>query len=129
MSKYKIWDKTSNIYTPIGEELTPEMWIARNGWINIPAAVPVVAGGIINGAFSGELSQMKEICESRGAVFEENLSNEELLFAIEEFEDSQRTIVTETSTISNEELTATSLASIAASLEYQNMLTLEDVEV
>lgn len=128
MSRYKIWDKKSNVYTPIGEELTPEMWIARNMWINIPTAIPIVADGIINGAFSGELSQMKKLYETRGAIFEENLSNEELLLAIEKFEDEQNVQDT-TSAVSNEELTATSLASIAASLEYQNMMTLEDVEV
>lgn len=127
MSKYKIWDKKSNVYTPIGEELTPEMWIARNGWINIPTAVPIVAGGIINGAYSGELSQMKDTCEARGAVFEENLTDEELLLAIEQFEVERNT--PDPSYVSNEELTATSLASIAASMEYQNMMTLEDVEV
>lgn len=127
MSKYKIWDKKSNVYTPIGEELTPEMWIARNGWINIPTAVPIVAGGIINGAYSGELSQMKDMCEARGAVFEENLTDEELLLAIEQFEVERNT--PDPSYVSNEELTATSLASIAASMEYQNMMTLEDVEV
>ena len=127
MSKYKIWDKKSNIYTPVGEELTPEMWIARNGWIRIPSAIPVISSGLINGAFSGELSQMKELCETRGAVFDDNLNNEELLLAVEQFENEFNT--QKSSSISNEELTATSLASIAASLEYQNMLTLDDVEV
>ena len=46
--------------------------------------------------------------------------------AIEAFEDAQNA---PGEAVSNEELTATSLASIAASLEYQNMLTLDDAEV
>lgn len=44
-----------------------------------------------------------------------------------EKENAEKEVI-ETS-ISNEELTATSLASIAASLEYKNIITLEDVEV
>lgn len=49
--------------------------------------------------------------------------------AMEAEEDANRKAVEEREVnpeISNEELTATSLASIAASLEYQNMLTLDD---
>ena len=61
MAKYAIWDRKSNIYTPVGEVLAPEQWIDRYGWIANPAAKPVVAGGLINGAFCGELSQMKEM--------------------------------------------------------------------
>ena len=49
-----------------------------------------------------------------------------MLDAIEAFEDAQNA---PGEAVSNEELTATSLASIAASLEYQNMLTLDDAEV
>lgn len=49
--------------------------------------------------------------------------------AMEAEEDANRKAVEEREAnpeVSNEELTATSLASIAASLEYQNMLTLDD---
>ena len=52
--------------------------------------------------------------------------DQEVLDAIEAFEDAQNA---PGEAVSNEELTATSLASIAASLEYQNMLTLDDAEV
>ena len=51
---------------------------------------------------------------------------EEALEVIEAFEDAQNTY--DPNAVSNEELTATSLASIASSLEYQNMMTLDDVE-
>ena len=85
MSKYAIWNKTDNIYTPVGEVLTPEQWIGRYGWIGNPAAVPIVAAGLVNGAFCGELSQMKALYEGQGAVFEEGLSDEELRGKTAEF--------------------------------------------
>lgn len=91
MARYKIWNRTDNIYTPVGEELTPEQWISRYGWIRNPAAVPVVADGLINGAFSGELSQMRQIYENQGADFSECKSNEEVLAEIEAFEDLMNT--------------------------------------
>ena len=113
--RYAIWDKVSDIYTPVGEKLSPQEWISRYGWINAPGAVPVVAAGIINGAYSGELNQMKSGCESMGATFDEGLSNEELLDAIEEFEDTPRPVV---------EAEPTAEERIAAALEYQNLLSL-----
>ena len=111
-NKYQIWDKTSHVFTPIGEDLIPEQWINRYGWIKNPAAVPVVAAGIINGGYSGELSQMTAIAEDAGAVFEDGLTNEELLDAIAEFEDSMNRPSDE----------STPEERIAAALEYNNML-------
>lgn len=111
MAKYQIWDKQSNVYTPIGENLTPEMWIARYGWIANPVAIPVVAGGVINGAFIGELNEMKALYERMGAVFTEGISNEELLAEIEAFEDA---LSTPSTTPTAEERTATALEEIAA---------------
>ena len=117
MAKYQIWDKQSNVFTLAGENLTPEMWIARYGWIANSAAVPVIAGGIINGAFIGELSEMKNAYERIGAVFTEGISNEELLAEIEAFEDAMNT----RTEISTEER-------IAAALEAQVMMSMPDEE-
>ena len=114
--RYAIWDKVSDIYTPVGEKLTPDQWIARYGWINAPGAVPVVAAGLINGALVDELNQMKGRCEQMGATFDEGLSNEQLLDAIEAWEDEQRNKKTEAEPTAEER--------IAAALEYQNLLSL-----
>ena len=71
MSKrYAIWDKVSDIYTPVGERLTADQWIVRYGWIKAPSAVPVVAAGLINGALIDELGQMKKRYEQQGATFD-----------------------------------------------------------
>lgn len=119
MAKYQIWDKQSNVYTPVGENLTPEMWINRYGWIANPVAVPVIAAGVINGAFIGELNEMKALYKRMGAEFTEGISNEELLAEIEAFEDALNAPSAEVSTEER----------IAAALEAQVMLALPDEEV
>ena len=127
MRKYSIWNKKDNILTPIGEVLTPEQWIERYPVAGVENITVVCASGEINGAFFGTLGQMVQMYENQGADFSACITNEEKLAVIEEFEKSLNEV--DPNFVSNEELTATSLASIAASLEYQNMLTLEDTEV
>jgi hypothetical protein len=112
MARYQIWDKKTNVITPIGEVMTPEEWIIRYPWINIETAIPVIARGFYNGAFCGELSQMRDNCIAYGAVFAEGLSNEELLAAIEEYEIFLNTPSDE----------PTAEERIASALEYQNLL-------
>jgi hypothetical protein len=126
MKRYAIWNKKDPILTPIGEVLTAEQWIERYPIAGVETITVVCAYGEINGAFFGTLGQMVMMYEQQGADFSACTTNEEKLEVIESFED-QRNAVQNTG-ISNEELTATSLASIASSLEYQNMLTLDDVE-
>ena len=126
MKRYAIWDKKSQIITPIYEVLTAEQWMQRYPVAALENVTVVCSAGEVNGGFFGTLGQMKQTCETRGCDFSACKTNEEILEAIEAFEDAMNAPSGE---ISNEELTATSLASIAASLEYQNMMTLEDVEV
>lgn len=116
--RYVIWDKVSDVYTPVGDKLTAEQWIARYGWINAPGAVPVVAAGMINGALIDELSQMKTRSEQMGATFDEGLSNEQLLDAIEAWEDEQAAKSAEMASEPSAE------ERIAAAMEYQNLLSL-----
>jgi hypothetical protein len=111
LKRYAIWDKTSHVYTPAGEDLTPEEWISRYSWINAPGAVPIVAKGLINGGYCGELSQMKDFAEDAGATFEEDLTAEELLEAIEAWEDLMNT---PSGIPSAEERTAAALEQIAS---------------
>ena len=126
MSRYAIWNKEDMILTPIGEVLTANDWINRYPIAGVPSIKVVCAGGEINGAFFGTLGQMIEMYTKRGCDFSSCETDQDKLDAIEAFEDAVNT--PNTDYISNEELTATSLASIAAQLEYQNMMTLDDVE-
>lgn len=86
-SKLQIWDKVSPIFTPSGEMFTAEQWIEMYKWVNIPGAIPVISVGPINGGEMSELSVLKANAVSMGAIFENNLTPEELLDAIVAFHD------------------------------------------
>ena len=133
--KYAIWNKTDPILTPIGEVLTAEQWIARYPIAGVPSITVVCAAGEINGGFFGTLGQMVDLYTKQGCDFSECETAEDKLAAIEAFDDAReveqavKAKIHAEATASNEELTAISLASIAASMEYQNMMTFDDVEV
>lgn len=131
MAKYAIWNKKDIILTPIGEVLTPEKWIERYPIAGLDNITVICAAGEINGAFFGTLGSMVDTYLKEGADFTACTTSEEKLAVIEAFDEERELAQREASAIAiaNEELAATSLASIAASMEYQNMLTLEDVEV
>lgn len=134
MNKYAIWNKKDPILTPVGKVFTAEQWIERYPIAALDSITVVCAAGEINGGFFGTLGQMVDMYTKQGCDFSECNAPEEKLAAIEAFEDnkeaeSQAKAKAEAEmTAANNELTATSLASIAASMEYQNMLTLDDVE-
>lgn len=89
LKRYAVWDKQTNVITPIGEALTPEQWIER-----YPAAeslTTVCSAGEVNGGFFGVLSQMKQQYEDMGADFSEATTDEEILEVIEAFEDEMNT--------------------------------------
>lgn len=125
MKRYAIWDKVSPVIVPTGAIYTAEQWIEKYPVAALDNITVVCSAGEINGGFFGTLGQMVQMYEGMGADFSECVTNEDKLTVIEAFEDAQNAPSTE---VSNEELTATSLASIAASMEYQNMMTLEDTE-
>ena len=127
MKRYAIWDKASPIIVPTGKVFTAEQWIEKYPVAALDSITVVCSYGEINGGFFGTLGQMKQMYEAQGADFSACTTNEEILEVIEAFEDAQNAV--DESVVSNEELTAASLASIAASLEYQNMMTLPDEEV
>lgn len=135
MTKYAIWNKTDPILTPIGEVLTAEKWIERYPIAGIESITVVCAGGEINGAFFGTLGQMVAQYEKQGCDFSACTTPEEKLATIEAFEDAREAEQIAAAKAAAEaeattaEMNAASLASIAAQLEYQNMMTLDDVEV
>ena len=121
--RYAIWDKVSDIYTPVGERLSAQQWIDRYGWIKAPGSVPVVAAGLINGALIDELGQMKTRYEQQGCVFTDGMSNQEILDAIEAFEDQR---AAETKAAAEEAANTPSAEErLAAAVEFQNLLAME----
>ena len=125
MSRYAIWNKQDPILTPVGEVLTAQQWIDRYPVAQLENITVVCGGGEINGSFFGTLGQMKELYGAQGCDFTSCENDQAVLEAIEAFENARNA---PREGVSNEELTATSLASIAASMEYQNLLTLDDVQ-
>jgi hypothetical protein len=131
MSRYAIWNKSDPILTPIGEVLPAERWIERYPIAGVDSITVVCAGGEINGAFFGTLGSMVEIASKQGCDFSNCTTDEEKLQVIEAFEEAREAKQAESAAAAaaQKEMDSASLASIAASMEYQNMLTLEDTEV
>ena len=134
MSRYAIWNKKDPILTPIGEVFTAEKWIERHPLAGLESITVVCAGGEINGAFFGTLGSMVESYEKQGCDFSGCKTEEDMIVAMETFDETREAEARERARIAAEneaataELNATSLASIAAQLEYQNMMTLDDIE-
>lgn len=135
MRRYAIWNKKDPILTPIGEVLTAEQWVERYPIAGVESITVVCAAGEINGAFFGTLGSMVETYTAQGCDFSACNTPEEKLAAIDAFEveraakaaaEAQAAAEAEAA---NAATNATALASIAAQLEYQNMMTLDDVEV
>lgn len=119
MSKYAIWNKTDMILTPIGEVFTAEQWIARHPVAGVETIKVVCAGGELNGAFFGTLGSMIEIYTKRGCDFTNCETDQDILDAIEAFEDAMNT--PDETYISTDER-------IAAALEAQVMMSMPDDE-
>lgn len=106
--RYQVWDKKSNVITPIGEILSPAQWIER--YPMAETMKTVVAGGEINGAYFGVFSVMKEMYLHDGCDFSDCETDQEVLDAIEAFEDIRNMPSDEPS---NEDIIASSLAYMA----------------
>lgn len=131
MSKYIIWNGTDTVYTygpPY--KFTPEQWLAKYPWAEVTPCV-VSGEGAINGAFCMPLNDMIANYAKQGCDFSACTTDQEKLDAIEAFEDAREAEAAQMAADARatEEMNAASTASIAASLEYQNMMTLEDAEV
>lgn len=138
MKRFAIWDKKSDVITPVGEIFTAEEWMVRYPVARLDSITVICAAGEINGGIFDTLGQMVMRYEDEGCDFTGCDTPEEKLAVIEAFEDecfakqqeaAAAAHEAEANKAMNDELTATSLASIAASMEYQNMMTLPDEEV
>ena len=131
MKRYAIWNKKDPIITLKGEVLTPEQWIERFPMFGLDHIVPVCKSGEVNGEFYNTLGRMVDDYTKQGCDFSACVTNEDKLNAIEAFLDAREAAeaVAMEEARANEAIQADSLASIAASLEFQNMMALPDVEV
>ena len=126
--KYQIWDKQSQVITPIGEVLSADEWADRYPMSKIDGIDLVIAGGVVNGAFCNEYTSFadmfdRQMKESGIEGYEngiEGLSKTEVLELIENFESDRNRMVRNTA--STEER-------IAAALEAQVLMSMPDMEV
>ena len=124
MSKYAIWDKKSDIYTLGRDKDGNSHWTAdayinsHAPWAANPKVKVIVGGGAINGTVFMEFDATVEFYKKQGAAITDGMTDEEILAAIEDFEDNPP---------ANNEATAEER--IAAALEYQVMASLPDEEV
>ena len=130
MKRYAIWNKTDPIITPSGEVFTAEQWKEQYPVAKLPQITILCGAGEINGSFFGTLGQLTQMYEEQGVDFSSCTSPEEKLALIEAQDDAREAADKRAIELAqaNEQMNAMSLASIAASMEYQNMLTLDDVE-
>lgn len=117
MARYKIWDKQEDIYTPSGAHFTAAEWLAKYPWADIPGVEMIITAGVINGGAAMELNATKEHYAHMGADFSDCTSSADVLTVIEAFEDNPPS----SENAGPEER-------IAAALEYQNLLSLPDVQ-
>ena len=122
MKKYALWDKKTQIVTPTFEVFTAEQWMERYPAAKLDHITVVCSAGEINGAFFGTLNQLKQIYEQKGCDFSDCTTDEEVLFVIEAFDDLMKLQAKETAQQPSAE------ERIAAALEYQNLLAMENVQ-
>lgn len=111
MAKYKIWDRESDIVTPVGRIYTAKQWIEKHPIAGITKTV--VKDSEINGAIFEVFSAMVERAKMAGVDFSACETDQDYLDAIEAYEEEQRAAAN--TYVSAEER-------IAAAMEYQNAL-------
>lgn len=130
MKRFAIWNKEDPIITPSGKVFTAKEWMDEYPSFKLDNITAICAAGEVNGGCHFTLGQLVDNYERQGCDFSGCETAEEKLEAIESFLDARE--VAEAEAIAEakarEEMQADALASIAAQLEYQSMMTLPDVE-
>lgn len=129
MKRFAIWDKKSPVIAISGKVYTADEWIKEHPSHGLENITAVLSTSEVNGEFNFTLGQLESLY-GRGCDFSKCTTAEEKLEVIEAYLDAKE--IAEAEAIAEEkaraDMQADSLVSIAASLEYQNMMTLPDVE-
>lgn len=94
MAKYIIWDKQSDIYTPGVDSRGKGHWTAEEymnekaPWAKNPNVKVIVGSGPINGTVFMEFTATVDMYKKLGANIQDGMTDEEILAAIEEFENA-----------------------------------------
>lgn len=114
--KYKIWNKTDNLITPVGEVLTPSQVIAKYPAAGIEGIKFIIADQPINMAVFMEFEATKNAYKQQGAKITDDMTPQEVLDAISYFEEHPPAPQ------------PTAEERIASALEFQNLLAIPDME-
>lgn len=114
--KYKIWDKQSNLITPIGEVLTPEQVFKRYPSSAIEGMKYIICDAPISMGVFMEFESAKNHYKALGVPITDNMTDQEVLDAISNWEENPPTPPP-----SPEER-------IAAAIEFQNLLNMPTIE-
>lgn len=112
MARYQFWNHQDTIYTPSGNSFTAEEWENMYSWCKIPGIKMIITTGPINGGVCFEYEQTKAQYKQMGANITDEMTPEQVLQAIEDYEDNPPVVDAEPD--SNER--------IAAALEAQVMM-------
>lgn len=86
--RYQIWNGTDSIITPSGAQFTAREWAERYPWVKLPGAKMIITAGLINGGAAMEYAATVEQYRKAGAAIADGMTEEEVLAAIEAFEDN-----------------------------------------
>ena len=114
--KYKIWNKTDNLITPVGEVLTPSQVIEKYPAAGIEGIKFIIADQPISMAVFMEFESTKSAYKQQGAQITDDMTDEEVLEAITLWEETPRVA------------TPTAEERIASALEFQVMMSLPNEE-
>ena len=113
--KYKVWDKQETLITPIGEVLTAEQVKAKYPMAALPNFQFIICDAPISMGVFMELEQTKSHYKNLGAGITDDMTGQEVCDAITAFEENRP------------EPQPSADERIAASLEFQNMLSLDSM--
>ena len=88
MARYQIWNKTDNIITPSGHQFTAQEWADRYPWAKLPGVKMVITAPPINGGCAEVFDTFVSIRKRQGAAITDGMTDEEVLAAIEDWEDN-----------------------------------------
>lgn len=87
MARYQIWNKTDNIITPSGHQFSAQEWADRYPWSKLPGVKMIITAPPINGGAAMEYAATVAHYKKAGAAITDGMTDEEVLAAIESFED------------------------------------------
>lgn len=86
--RYQIWNGTDSIITPSGAQFTAQEWADRYPWVKLPGGKMIITAGLINGGAAMEYQATVEHYRKAGAAITGGMTEDEVLAAIEAFEDN-----------------------------------------